>query len=601
MCAFCVATAVVAFVTHFVAKAMPIAGAPPRASASMQAHPLARSPAEAKALLGRLSAGLGPLLAESRKILLGRRELPDATCITQQLAGKRVLLQGSPNGGCGLRIMAFYAASPDEPIALYDWSQNQLRPFLQAEHTANAPVLAEALELAAAARQLASALRSDVPRPGAATGTPLPEAWPARCLDELRAAAEAGKAEDARMWAEELAAATFALADLHRWLDMLLGSHLTSLEFQSRCRTAYAWAQPAYQRTGASLEACLPAAHMTVAWGQNYLELERQAEGLFGLEDMAERSASRDPATAPAARWMPPELRQAFLTLRSCLSPPTQALLDRAAASPFERSYLANILFRASRSRTLDDLAVVLGRFERSHDKPTVPELMDVMFYRGGLYSSGFHWDDRYDPRIQAASGKIAGSAAQVAVRAHRVANHLLDGWRNYAGGVMTLKDALDAGKLDCVRGTDMIGALYRNAGHGGYCLLRLSCGTAGHSAGGVATPDDGGQKVLVLDSLSPGPPVGVWPAAYRHGMTWPEGYPGKRGPLFSVELCVRGLDGYVFAEGYVVRGPQAGQLLRAAVPYLPGRGEAGTAKLDPGPNPGAPPPVASVGLGGKS
>jgi len=33
----------------------------------------------------------------------------------------------------------------------------------------------------------------------------------------------------------------------------------------------------------------------------------------------------------------------------------------------------------------------------------------------------------------------------------------------------------------------------------------------------------------------------------------------------------------------------------------LPGRGEAGTVELDPGPNPGAPPPVVSVGLGGNS
>jgi len=37
-------------------------------------------------------------------------------------------------------------------------------------------------------------------------------------------------------------------------------------------------------------------------------------------------------------------------------------------------------------------------------------------------------------------------------------------------------------------------------------------------------------------------------------------------------ELYVRGLDNYVWAEGYIIRGPNAGTLVTACVPYLPNR-----------------------------
>ena len=37
-----------------------------------------------------------------------------------------------------------------------------------------------------------------------------------------------------RHWAGELAAATFSLDDLHRWLGFLVQNHLTALEFQAR-------------------------------------------------------------------------------------------------------------------------------------------------------------------------------------------------------------------------------------------------------------------------------------------------------------------------------------------------------------------------------
>ena len=151
----------------------------------------ARSPApqnKAEALLARLTTEIEPVLAESRRVLLGQRPAGDPTCITQQLVDNRILLQGSPQGGAGLRIIAFHTGVPDAPLALYGWSQEELRPFLQAERKANASALARADELAKAACELASEVHAapgwlgshvaDVPM--------MSPAWPAECLRQLR-------------------------------------------------------------------------------------------------------------------------------------------------------------------------------------------------------------------------------------------------------------------------------------------------------------------------------------------------------------------------------------------------------------------------------
>ncbi|MBN1505793.1 MAG: hypothetical protein JW955_03050 [Sedimentisphaerales bacterium] len=542
-----------------------------------------------QALFLRLAAQIEPVLAESQRVLLGQRAAGDPTCITQQLEDNRVLLQGSPNGGAGLRIIAFHADSPSAPLALYSWSQEKLRPFLQAEREANTSALAGAEELMAAARELAAGIHQN---PHALAGGDTGEwltsaAWPAECLRGLRTAVRAGDASSVEAWGDELAAATFALADLHRWLNVVLDSHLTSLGFQACCRTAFAYADSISGGTQATWDSSLPAAGLMIAWGENYLEVEHQAEGLFTPVDMAATAVtSHGVSGTPSARWMPPEVRQVFLRLRARLSPAVQAAWDRAASSPLDRSYLANMLYRAMTARSLEQMAMVLHRFGLSHPVVTQAELMDVLFYRSGFNSSGFHWADRYDHRLLDAAGSITGDQELVARRAHELTNSLLKGWENYDGGTMTLTQALDAGKLDCVRGTDMIGALYRNAGHGEYAVVRLRCGSVGHSVGAIPIDRDGTRHLLILDALNPSPPGETWPSAYFNDIAWPEDYPGERGPLFSAELYVRGLDGYLFAEGYVVQGEHAGQSVRAALPYLNGYEEAGSAKIFNGPYP---------------
>ena len=38
------------------------------------------------------------------------------------------------------------------------------------------------------------------------------------------------------------------------------------------------------------------------------------------------------------------------------------------------------------------------------------------------------------------------------------------------------------------------------------------------------------------------------------------------------MELHVRGIDSYIWVEGYVIRGPNAGASVKAVIPYMPNR-----------------------------
>lgn len=555
-----------------------------------------------------------PALAQSRDILLGTWRPGYPSCITQRLDDNRIVLQGRTTGGAGERMMAFYAKAPLTPLALYSWSQEKLRPYLQAEQKTNTSALARIEDLAAAAKELAAQIHT---APGS-QGLPLPEetatgglganlglwktnpgsaAWPAECLRQLRTALTARDVAATQTWADELAAATFGWADLHRWVDLLHTTHLTSLDYQARCRAAFVYAETA-GGTSQMTEPSLPAGGLMVAWGQNYLEAEHQAEGLFNPPDLAVASVASDNSRAvPSARWMPVEVRPAFRWLRAKLSPAGQAVWDRAAAAPFDRSYLANMLFRSLHARSLEQMSLTLQRFEQSHPTITQAALMDVLFYRSGFYSSGFHWADRYDRRLLDEAATLRGDRETVARHAQQLTNSLLQGWQNYQANILSLSECLDRGKFDCVRGTDLIGALYRNAGQGEYFVVRLRCGTAGHSVGAIPVEREGKRQLLILDCLRPEPPSEVWPSAFFQDFRWPAGYPGSQGPLFSAELYARGLDGYLFAAGYVVRDEAAGQLVRAALPYVPTAPEPGITRAYagpyPSPTPRAPSPIS--------
>ncbi len=591
---------------------------PAVAARSIAASPQARpgppghvTAEQATALLRQIAAQLAPAAAASREVLLGTRDLRGDSCVRFPEPGKKhkhlTMHVLDPNGGPAGRLVAFAECTRfDSAKAEFRWFQGHLRPWLARERRRN-QVAARTVELLSVkAQDLARGIVAWRRWPAGFSPAGLAHSshWPGRCLRSLNDAVAARDLDASRRWARELAAALFTLADLHRWFDLLLGNMLFALDFQARCESLFDWTDSLSRARGLAyrtdrsrdrLAGCTTLAPTL----DNLHEVERQAEVLFGPAKGVSRAAGHDFSAVPAAVWMPPDLRKDFLFLRSRLGSANRLAWDRAASTPLERSYLANILFRMSRAKAIDDLAVVLQRFDGAHPRAGAAELMDVIFYRGEV-SGGLMWADRFDSRLMRAAGGMSGSNEEVLSRAHKLANAFFSDWENYASGISTLREALDARKLDCVRGTDMIGSLYRNAGRSGYYCLRLCAGIAAHSASAASTRRAGRETITIADSLAEPSVRRDWPSAFYRGYTWPREYRGDRGPVFAVELYARGLDSYVLAEGYIIRGPNAGALMRAALPHLPGREKALAGKVYAGPHPKLPSAARNVAPAGR-
>jgi len=545
----------------------------------------------------RLAARLGPAAEAGRKVLLGERDPAGASCVRLGIVYDREEalkpFRANPAGGPGTRITAFWLRGKRQSaVQDHDWQQGALRAEITGM-LSRCRAASLAIEAADAdARRLARAFASWRSWPeGLKAPAASPTAdWAGVCLSRLTRAVAARDLPACRRWSAELASATFAVADLQRWLAFLLANHLEALDFQADLDDMPAWADRVSQAHGKAFayetykDYFAPSA-LIYGLLRNLQEVERQAERLYAPPATWLRAG--EPA-APGAVWVPPDLRTSYGLLRGVLSGANQGSWDRAAAGPFDRSYLTNILFRMTRAGAVLDLAVTLKRFDRTHPAASVPQLMDAVFYRGEP-CSGLVWRDRFDRRLMQVAGRMPRGCPAALRSAQSAAHGLFGNWSNYAGRVWSLRHALDRRKLDCLRATDLIAALYRNAGHAGVRVVHLSCGVATHTMAAAELGTAADRRVVVADPFAAPRAERTWPGAFYGGYAWPKGYPGDLAPPFTAELSVRGLDNYVFAEGYVIRGPKAGTLIRAAVPYLPGYESAEASEAFTGPYPEVP------------
>jgi hypothetical protein len=273
---------------------------------------------------------------------------------------------------------------------------------------------------------------------------------------------------------------------------------------------------------------------------------------------------------------MPPNLRASFLRLRAALSRDNRAVWDAAARTPYERAYLVSMLHRASETGKVDALAALLERFSRRRPRAAMHELMDAIFFRGGDSLDTPGWDARYHPTLLERAAALEGSDSELLMDAHRATGALWTGWEGY-GAVPSVRVALETGRMDCCMASTLIGNLYRNAGGTGSRLIRCSAGTSAHTVAAAEVGEGAGRRVLVVDGLDRAQQAPLlWPEDFVRGRPWPDGYPDATPPFFAFELYGRGLDNFIWLEGLIVAGRNAGLTIRADVPYLPGRDRRG-------------------------
>jgi hypothetical protein len=572
----------------------------PAASAAVATPVQTLTPEQAAVLWRDVAANVNPIMMGSRRMLLGNRDPNGPTCAWVRWEGDTVYMVGDRAGGPGTKL-AFLYFGPQRgktPKPDYVWHQTVFKPALEALLAKNQEAAPDAMRLADQAEQLATAIRSwnEWPKDFPVMGLATQSHWAGWCAKGLDDAIGRKDLAAAKRWADELAAAAFAVADLHRWTGFLLKNHLTALAFQAQCQELFDTSDDGYPdgyNPNRNITA-FPAGRLGTGGMCNYIEVERQAEWLFRVpREYFALKVDGTPVVkddglpdVPAALWMPPRLRATYVALRGYLSPGNQAVLDAAAHSPYDRSYLANMLYRIWQAELVPQAGVVLQRFDKARPDATKHALMGVIFYRGGEAGGAAEWGDRYLPQLMNVSANLSGSNTEVLLAAQRFTRAMFGGWQNY-DTVVTLREALTTRKMDCIRATDMIGSLYRDAGHSGFYFVRWCAGVAGHSVAAAAVTEGGQRKVYIVDGLEdPENLADEWPNAYFHGHAWPHGYIGTKADLYAAELYVRGIDSYVWVEGYAIRGPSAGHLTRAAIPYLPSRDKDGTQKIFQGPYP---------------
>lgn len=549
-------------------------------------------------LLKDLAEAAGSTLPQAQSLLLGMRDPWGDSCVTfipvGTLSGAAPPpLMPDSRGGPGTKITSLYLGSsrgkgPKEDFA---WHQGLFRLILEGMETDTLASAAKINEMWLKAQRFSigaeawTALPTGLEAPKIAN----PRNWPSHCLERAAAAIAARNLVETQRWAAEFSSAMFALNDLHVWLDFLLRNQLYSLDFQAKCEAMFgACEEPFYGKYIPIMDISgFPAGILGLRNLENYLEVERQSEGMFTIAQEYQAALADSNVTTSASRWLPPNLRGSYLELRTHLSPANQKLWDQAPATPYERSYLTNMLFRSKAAKVLDRLGTVLERFSAATPSATLPELMDVIFYRGGDTFAGLEWGDRYDPRLMEMAAKLSGDKLQVALGAQQQVSKAFGGYANY-GVILTLREALDKHKMDCTRATDMLGTLCRNAGRAGLYSVRWCGGLEGHTVAAIESGRYGEGNVVIVDGLAE--KLGAaepWPKAFFMGHAWPSDFFRGFPDIYAVEMSARGLDSHIWIEGYIIRGGGAGFLMRAAVPFRPGYPKPTAEKVYPGPYPG--------------
>jgi hypothetical protein len=527
--------------------------------------------------LAELAFLLQQSLRSSRPLLLGSRDPSGPSCIqishTSDIKGVMPENQGDLDGGPGtsMAVLYFYDRQGiKSPLEDFKWHQSRLRNYLEnniavgdkAEEVARASAEKASLFLDAADSWSAS------PADVSAIGFTKQDDWPSYCLAALNKAIREQDLSATKYWAAELAAATFWLEDLLRWRSFLYKNQLAALNFQARCESLFVAAE--HEHLDYKPETTMsqfPAGLLGLNGKGNYYEVERQAEQLFSVPAERLLAIEENKPVTPNVLWVPPTSREVFLRLRSALSANNQNTWDLAARTPYQHGYLVNILFRARTAKLVDDLTAVLKTLDARNPHANINELMGVLMYRGHSFA-GLEWGDRFQPQLTAAAANIKTSETDLAALQDAWAwtNHFYQSPAEY-GVTFTLRDSLEQKKLDCVRATDMIAAIFRNAGRARLGHVRWCCETSGHSVAAYLGSDNAQTKPLLADGLIPPHKPDIWPDCYFRGHAWPPGLEANK-PPYAMELYLRGIDSYVWAQGYIVRGPNAGWLITTSIPY---------------------------------
>jgi hypothetical protein len=125
-----------------------------------------------------------------------------------------------------------------------------------------------------------------------------------------------------------------------------------------------------------------------------------------------------------------------------------------------------------------------------------------------GAYYASESAADRYCDAVVEAAEKVKGKPKEAPVEAHKAAYEIYGGGKNYQGGIQSLAEACRIHKMDCIRASNLLGAIYANAGYVGMHPVRMCRAnpqdkTMGYNGHTITCVIDG-KKSRTLDPLTP-------------------------------------------------------------------------------------------------
>ncbi len=383
-------------------------------------------------------------------------------------------------------------------------------------------------------------------------------------LRKLSEAAAGERADEAAVWAGEARGAAMRLVDLLRWVDLQTGwivdlcgvfdRYSMCVENSDReVAAAGGWKAYMFGRIpgGSSiLELCTTDTLMCEMLLCDFMKTSEADAAVMGKAGMEVDELAVVPAH-----------RVAYAKVRDGIPSGAQKVFKMIPDTAYELSMLNSNLWRYDDEKKVDELIGSLGRYAKQDRKPTVTQMMEVIHIAQGAYGSTTSPGERYHKQMAEWAETVKGTPEKAIETVHSLAYgfYTKDGGRHYKGAIWTMHGVFEAGSMDCIRGSQMMGSTYANAGYAGLHPIRICRGslaekivaTSGHTF--VCLLEE--KRDVCLDSLVSR--AFLKPFAQMHA---------GDGGVLSAARGYRTLDSYASGEMYFPQGTW--KAVRFEIPY---------------------------------
>ena len=300
-------------------------------------------------------------------------------------------------------------------------------------------------------------------------------------LNNLFKSATAGDKKATEKWAIETYGACFRLHDTLLWIDIIT-------EWEADLVTVFKGFKPCFKFTNDYLAKndrglswknfmfgrCPGANTIMTLINHDALMTEYLLTDFFVISKLEKEILEKETPNQQIAPVII-SCRDVFGKIEKSLPKKTQLVFSKIPCIPFESSALNSNLWRYKEEKQVDNLINSLKRYSSNYKVSTINGLMEVLSIAQGAWNSSASAEDRYRPEIIDAAKVVKGTPEEAILTAHQQGRkYYVNGYR---GSILNLHDAIKAKQYDCIRGSQLIAAIFANSGYCGVNPVRWGLG----------------------------------------------------------------------------------------------------------------------------